>query len=189
VGDVVSKEDFAAAVRALLDNGFRFTVIGGTVVEVELGSKDLGDDVDVFAESPDPVIEEEEYYRVAEEQGWVIGQTWLGTPRVIVRVNQREVPVEFYENIHDFYVPPEILEAARKVRVKGVTVRMIRVEDHLVLKANAGRGSDMERLKELARLAKKGKLRVDPARLREAASYFDDEKGILNRLRSAGFPV
>lgn len=186
---MVSKREFSEAMRMLLDEGFRFTIIGGTVVEVELGSRDLGDDVDVFAESPSPVIDEEEYYRVAEERGWSIGQTWLGTPRVMVRVGDVEVPFEFYDNIYDFYVPEEILRDARKVRVGGVVARMIRVEDHLVLKANAGRGSDVERLKELARLAKKGKLRVDVERIRWAASLFDDEKGILNRLRSAGFRV
>jgi len=186
---LVSREGFARAVRALLDEGFRFTVIGGSVVEIALRSRDLGDDIDVFAESPNPVIEEEEYHRVAEERGWVVGQTWLGTPRIVVRAGDAEVPVEFYDNIYDFYVPPEILEGAEKLRVGGVTVRAIRVEDHIVLKANAGRGSDMERLKELARLAKKKRLRLDTDRIRWAASLFDDEKGILNRLRSAGFPL
>ncbi|MCE4624723.1 MAG: nucleotidyltransferase [Desulfurococcales archaeon] len=186
---MVSKKEFAQALRKLLDSGFRFTVIGGSVVELELGSRDLGDDIDLFAEAPSPVIEEEEYYRVAEENGWVIGQTWLGTPRVIVRVDQAEVPVEFYDNIYDFYVPEEILRDARKIRVSGVTVRAVRVEDHIVLKANAGRRSDMERLQEIARLVKKGKLQVDVKRIQWAAELFDDRKGILNRLRSAGFKV
>jgi predicted nucleotidyltransferase len=186
---VVSREEFARVVRLLLDSGFRFTVIGGTVVELEVGSRNLGDDVDVFAESPSPVVEEDFYRMVAEENGWVYGQTWLGTPRIIVRVGDREVPVEFYDNIYDFYVPEEVLNSAVKVKVKGVSVKMIRVEDHIVLKANAGRGSDMERLKEIARLVKKGKLKISLERVRETASLFDDMKGILNRLRSAGFSV
>jgi len=185
---MVSKNAFARVVRELLDRGFRFTVIGGTVVELALRSRDLGPDIDVFAEEPN-VLLEDEYRLVAEELGWGYGQTWLGTPRLIAHAEGEDVPVEFYDNIHDFYVPPEILERAEKVNVGGVRVRMVRLEDHIVLKANSGLGKDMDRLKELARLASKGRLRVDPARLREAASLFPDEKVILRRLRDAGFRV
>ena len=185
---MVSKRAFSAAVRLLLDRGFRFTVIGGTVVELALGSRDLGPDVDVFAEEPN-VLFEEEYHRVAEELGWSVGQTWLGTPSLIASVEGESFPIEFYDNLFDFNVPPEILERAKAVNVQGVRVRMVSVEDHIVLKANRGLGQDMDRLKELARLAKKGRLKVDPSRLREAASYFPDEKVILRRLRDAGFPV
>ena len=186
---MVSKKDFARTIRLLLDNGFRFVLIGGSVVEIELGSKDLGEDIDLFGESPSPVLEEDEYYRVAEENGWVIGQTWLGTPRLLVRAGENEVPVEFYDNIYDFYVPSEILNDARRLRVSGVVVRAVRVEDHIVLKANAGRRQDMERLGEIARLVKRGRLKVDLDRIRWAASLFDDEKVILSRLRSAGFSL
>ncbi len=185
---MVSKRGFTEAVRLLLDRGFRFTVIGGTVVELALGSRDLGPDVDVFAEDPN-VLLEEEYYRVAEELGWGLGQTWLGTPSLEARVGEESFPIEFYDNLYDFHVPPEILDRAQRVTVSGVRVKMVLVEDHIVLKANRGLGQDMDRLKELARLARKGRLRVDPTRLREAASFFDDERVILRRLRDAGFPV
>ncbi len=185
---MVSRRGFAEAVRLLLDKGFRFTVIGGTVVELALGSRDLGPDVDVFAEEPN-VFFEEEYHAVAEELGWGVGQTWLGTPALQARVGGEEFPIEFYDNLYDFNVPPEILERAQRVSVQGVRVRMVLLEDHIVLKANRGLGQDMDRLAELARLAKKGKLHVDPGKLREAASFFDDEKVILRRLREAGFPV
>ena len=185
---MVSKKGFAGAVRSLLDEGFRFTVIGGTVVELALRSRDLGPDVDVFAEEPNALFEDE-YRLLAEEKGWGYGQTWLGTPRLVVRVEGEEVPFEFYDNIHDFYVPPEILERAERVSVAGVRVRMVTVEDHIVLKANSGIGQHMVRLEELAKLANKGRLRVDTGRLREAASYFPDESVIIRRLRDAGFRV
>ncbi len=185
-GDLVSREGFASALRALLDRGFRFTIIGGTVVELELGSKDLGDDVDLFGEEPSPLFEEE-YRAVAEELGWSIGQTWLGTPQLIARVGQEEIPIEFYENIHDFYVPSEMLERAIRIDVAGVRVKAVRLEDHIALKAHAGRSSDMERLKEIGRLAKRGKIRVDRKALEEAVSFFGDEaKVVARRLREAG---
>ncbi|MEB2836681.1 MAG: nucleotidyltransferase [Desulfurococcales archaeon] len=186
---MVSAQVLAAVVRSLLDEGFKFTVIGGTVVEVELGSRDLGDDLDLFAEEPDVLVDEETYWEVAERNGWVIGQTWLGTPRILVRVGDEEVPVEFYDNLYDFYVPESMLKRARRASLGGVRVKMVRLEDHIVLKANAGRDKDLERLKEIARLVNRGKLRVNTKDLREAASEFEDEAVILRRLRDAGFKV
>ena len=183
---MVSRRAFSGVVRLLLDRGFRFTVIGGTVVELALGSRDLGEDIDVFGEEPSPLFEDE-YRLLAEEMGWVVGQTWIGTPRVVARFEGEEVPVEFYDNLHDFYVPPEMLERAERVRVDGVRVRMVRLEDHIVLKAHAGRGMDMDRLKEIARLVKKGRLSVDRKAILEAASLFgDEERVIVRRLREAG---
>ncbi len=183
---MVSRGDLAAALKELLGEGFRFTVIGGTVVELELGSRDLGDDVDVYAESPDVLAEEQVYRGVAEERGWEYGQTWLGTPRLGVRVDHVLVPVEFYDNLYDFYVPPLMLERARRVEVAGVRVRMVTLEDHLVLKANAGRDKDLERLSEVGRLVKRGRLRVDKDAVYEAAAEFDDPQVIVRRLRDAG---
>ena len=174
--------------RLLLDEGFRFTIIGGTVVEVALKSKDLGSDLDLFSEEPS-ALEEDEFVRLADSRGWVLGQTWLGTPRIVARHGAEEVPVEFYDNLYDFYVPQEILDDALRVSLDGVRVKMIRVEDHIVLKANAGRGSDIERLKELARLAKKGKLRIDQARILDSVNLFDEPQVLLRRLRDAGFKI
>jgi predicted nucleotidyltransferase len=184
---MVSKQSFAKAIRLLLDHGFQFTVIGGTVVEVALGSRDLGPDIDLFAEEPN-VFMEEEYHRIADELGWGVGQTWLGTPALIARLKE-EFPIEFYDNLFDFHVPMEMLNRAVKINVGGVRVKMIAVEDHIILKANSGRSTDFERLKELARLVKKGRLKVDAKRLRESASLFLDEKVILRRLRDAGFKL
>lgn len=183
---MVSAGELAAVVRALLDEGLKFTIIGGTVVEVELGSRDLGDDLDVFAEEPDVLVNEESYREVSERRGWVMGQTWLGTPRILVRVGDIEVPVEFYDNLYDFYVPHSMLEGARRASIGDVRVKMIRLEDHLVLKANAGREKDLERLREIAKYVKKGKLKIDTKLIREAASEFEDEQVILRRLRDSG---
>lgn len=185
---MVSKNDASNVLRILLDEGFRFTVIGGTVVELHLGSKDLGDDLDLFSESPS-ALEEEEFIRLAESRAWTLGQTWLGTPRLIARVQGSEVPVEFYDNMYDFYVPPEILDNASKVSIGNVRVKIVSIEDHIVLKANSGRGSDMERLKEIARHARKGRLRIDSKRVFEAVNLFDEPQVLLRRLRDAGFKL
>ncbi len=180
---MVSRRAFAEAVRMLLDRNFRFVVIGGTIIEYAMGSEDLGDDIDLFAESPSVVFEEHLYRSVAEEYGWILGYTWLGTPRIIVRVGGEEVPVEFYENIHDFYIPPAFIERSVRAEIGGVRVRMLQLEDHIVLKASAGRSVDMERLKEVSRLARKGRIPIDRRRLLEAASELEDRDVIIRRLR------
>lgn len=59
------------------------------MVEHAIGSRDLGDDIDLFAESPSVLFEENYYRRVAEENGWILGYTWLGTPRIIARIGMR----------------------------------------------------------------------------------------------------
>ena len=183
---MVSREGFGKALRALLDRGFRFTIIGGTIVELALGSRDLGDDVDVFGEDPSPLFEDE-YRAVAEELGWGVGQTWLGTPKIIARIGAEEIPIEFYDNIHDFYVPEPMLERAERVSVGGVRVKMVLLEDHLALKAHAGRSSDMDRLREVGRLVKRGRLRINRRRLEEAISMFEDASRVVERrLREAG---
>ncbi|MEB3851857.1 MAG: nucleotidyltransferase [Desulfurococcales archaeon] len=186
---MVSASIVGRVVKELAGEGFRFTIIGGTVVELALGSRDLGDDVDVYAEEPDVLVEEEKYREVAERRGWVLGQTWLGTPMILVRVGDVEVPVEFYDNMFDFYVPPSMVERARRASVGGARAKVVRLEDHIVLKANAGREKDIERLREIASLASKGKLHLNLKAIKEAASEFDDEPVILRRLRDAGFRV
>ena len=186
---MVTHSEFAEAIRLLLDEGFTFTVIGGTIVEVKLGSRDLGDDIDLLAESPDVITSEDEYFSLANRKGWVIGQTWLGTPRILVRIGDSEIPVEFYDNLLDFYVPPSMLERAERVRIGDVRVRMLRLEDHIVLKANAGREKDLKRLQEIARHIRRGRLSVDKDIIRRAIDEFEENTVIIRRLRDSGIPV
>ncbi|MEM1927199.1 MAG: nucleotidyltransferase [Acidilobaceae archaeon] len=183
---MVSRRALAEAVKKLYSEGFEFVVIGGTIVELMLGSSDLGDDVDVFSENP-LVYDEDAFVSVASSNKWVLGHTWLGTPRLIIRAAGEEVPFEFYDNIHDFFVPPGFLERrVNSVRVEGIEVRMLGLEEHLVLKANAGRSSDIERLKDIARALRARKLSIDRERLYEDALEFEDSHVILRRLREAG---
>ncbi|MEN2999404.1 MAG: nucleotidyltransferase [Acidilobaceae archaeon] len=179
---MVSRNALARALKALLDHGFRFTVIGGTVVEYALGKEDLGDDVDLFAEHPSPVFDEGEYRRFAEELGWSYGQTWLGTPRIVASVGE-EVPIEFYENLYDFYVPEKVLEGSVRVEIGEIKVKMVTLEHYLLLKANSGRGVDMDRLAEIAKLVKRGRLALDVRKVEEGARSFDEGEVLLRRLR------
>jgi predicted nucleotidyltransferase len=183
---VFSLDDLAVIMGRIVEAGIDAVVIGGTAVQLALKSRRLEGDLDLFALSPSPLLEEEVYRGLADRMGWDYSYTDLGTPRLLARVRGEEIPVEFYENIHDFYVPREILEEAASIRVRGLRIRVIGVEDHLVLKARAGGERDLARLRELA---SNPRLRVDPRRLRERAGLFEEEQVILRRLRDAGFRV
>ena len=183
---MVSVGGFAEAVRLLLESGFKFTVIGGTIVEISLKSRDLGDDIDVFAEEPSILDGEGQYYSIAEKRGWSVGQTWLGTPRLLIRAGGEEVPVEFYDNLYDFYVPESFLGRSSRVEVGGVRVKHVRLEDHIVLKANSGRPKDIDRLREIGRMIRSGRLRASERAIMEAASEFEEEPVIVRRLKEAG---
>ena len=186
---MVSKREAEEVLKTLLNEGFRFTLIGGTIVELELGSKDLGDDLDLFAEKPDVFVEENLYREVASKYDWSIGQTWLGTPRILARVEGVEVPIEFYDNIYDFYVPQDMIERAIRRSLGGVRIKALILEDHIVLKANAGREKDLERLKEIAKYVKRGRLKIDKRKILEASNLFEESGVILRRLRDSGLPV
>ncbi len=185
-GALVGRKAFATAMRSLLDSGLKFTVIGGTVVSLEAGLDDVGDDVDLFAESPSVMESEDAYIRVAEANSWHIGQTWLGTPRITVIAEGEEVPVEFYDNLYDFYVPERFIRDARRVDVEGVKVKAIRVEEYLALKGRAGREEDVEGLKRVVELIKRSRLKVSYDEVKRAAEEFEESQIILRRLREVG---
>lgn len=181
-------EDLAEIMKVLVDASVKAVVIGSTVVQLELRKKQLEEDVDLFVEEPSPFIEEEFYRRLASEHGWGVGQTWIGTPSLIARRGGEDIVVELYENIYDFYVPPELLERAPKKNIRGVPVRVLRLEDYALLKAKAGRDEDMEDLEELAMLVKSGRLRFDRRLVRESIQFFpeEDQRLMEKRLKKVG---
>lgn len=181
---MVSRRAFAQAMRRLLDNNFKFTVIGGTIAALAMGQQDLGDDVDVFAESPSIVDNEDAFRSVAEANSWDYGQTWLGTPRITIIVSDEEVPVEFYDNLYDFYIPERFLAEAKRVEVEGVRVKALGLEHYLVLKARSG--SDDETLKYLGEAARKGRLKVEANRIYDLSKEFDDRQVIIRKLKEYG---
>jgi len=183
--------DLAGIIDKLRSRGFKGVVIGSTVIQLYLGSKKLEDDVDFFALEPSPLIEEDFYRGIASEHGWGFSYTELGTPRLIVRLPRGEVVLEFYENIHDFYIPEEMLRRAPVERVQGVPVQHLLKEDYVVLKAKAGRNKDIQDLRRIYSLYKTGRLKLDARLLREALQLLpeDDARLAAKRLKSIGFPV
>ncbi len=184
-------DDLVHVMKELSQRGVDAVIIGGTTVELAIKAQKLSGDLDLFPLNMSPLIEEDFYRALAEELGWGFGYTDLGTPRLVARVKSGDLPVEFYENIHDFYVPPAMLESATTKRIGGVEVKVIQPEDYVVLKARAGGEEDLEKLKELSRLAAKGKLKLNPRLIRRSLEYFpEDERSVIERrLRDSSFKI
>lgn len=185
-------QDLAWLLSRLQEHGIRGVVVGSTVVELELRRRQLEDDVDVFVLEPSPLVEEERYHTVAEEEGWQVTYTALGTPKFIARVpGGEEVVVEFYENIHDYYIPPEMLENAPKKKIGGVEARFLRLEDYIVLKAKAARETDIEDLRIIREYIEEGKLKVDGRIIKQGIELLpeEDRDFVVNKLRELGFRV
>jgi predicted nucleotidyltransferase len=184
--------DLAWLFRKLQDHGVKGVVVGSTVVELALRRRQFEDDVDIFALEPSPLVEEDRYREIAASEGWQVSQTALGTPKFIVKLpSGEEVIVEFYENIFDYYIPPEILEQAPKKSIEGVEVKVLRVEDYIVLKAKAARDTDIEDLRIVKEYVDEGKLKVDMRIVKRDIELLpEEERGfVVNKLREVGFQL
>ena len=182
--------DLAWLLGRLQESGVRGVVVGSTVIELALRRKQFEDDIDVFVLEPSPLIEEDFYRSLAEREGWEISFTALGTPKLVAKLpSGEEVIVELYENILDYYIPPEILEQAPKKKIGKTEVRMIRPEDYIVLKAKAAREADIEDLKIVKEYVDEGKLRIDKRIIKRDIELLPEEdRGFVeNKLRELGF--
>lgn len=182
----------AEALRRLSFEGIGGVIIGSTTYALRLGVKELEDDVDLFTTTISPVFDEDVVFEAAEKIGCQLGSTEWGTPSLeCVLSSECVVPIELYENIHDFYVPSEMLEEAETLEIEGVEVRVLRIEDYIILKARAGREQDMETLSYISDLIKSKALKVDSKILTGRLSLFDEDerKLIMRRLNTVSIRI
>lgn len=185
-------KDIAWLIKKLEEEGIRGVIIGSTVIELELRHKSFEDDIDFFVLEPSPLIEEDRYREIAFRNNWQMSYTALGTPKFVIRLpSGEEVITEFYENIHDFYTPLEIIENAPTKRISGVGIRVIRPEDYIVLKAKAAREPDIEDLRIVKEYIDSGRLRIDERIIKRDIELLpeEDKKFVIHKLRELGFRV
>ncbi len=177
--------DLAYVLGKLSSHGVKFVVIGDTVIQLALKQKELSGDIDLFVYEPSPLVEEDFYRGVAEEEGWIISSTEIGTPKLVARVNDREIIIELYENFMDIEIPEEILNEARTINLRGVKVRILKPEHYFVLKAR--QGVDLDKLENYYR--KLGTL--DKKLLSKTIGKFpkDERNLIIERLALIGITL
>lgn len=181
-------DDLASVLGRIYSYGIEGVIIGSTVFYLKIKEKQLKDDIDLFVTKPSPLVEEEEYVRIAYRESWEISYTDIGTPRFIIKHPSGEIIVEFYENIHDFYIPEEIISSSTKIRIRNVDIKIVHLEDYIVLKAKAARESDIEFLKQLKTYINKGRIKINKKRIQETISLFphEEQSFIRNKLYETG---
>jgi predicted nucleotidyltransferase len=164
-----------------------FVIIGDTIVDISLGRKGTESDVDLFITSFSPIFEEDKIREFAYRQGWDFGKTPIDTPRVIANYEDYELQIDFYENFQDFFVPEKVLENYIMIKLDGDQFKSIKLEDYILLKANAFREEDEDELKSLVYLISEGKLRINKDYLSSHVELFDENaKSIKDRLQLVG---
>ncbi len=178
-------------ISKLKGKGVDCVVIGSDVLEL-VGKIKISevDDIDLFVTNKSTLIEEQLFRSLAKENNWYYSTTWLDTPKYIIPYGGHEYHVELYENIYDFYVPPELLDSSIKIKLdKEVTCRSLNVEAYIILKAKAGRQKDNEDLKRMRELVSKGKLKISSKRIQEYLTYIPEEERsmVVNKLAKYKF--
>ena len=169
---------YSEIMRSLRDQGFDFILIGGAFFDLYAKKGYIEGDIDLFALSPDPFFEEDTYRSFAVERGYDVEQTWLGTPRL---VHPEGAPVEFYQNLMEFEMPPSFLEDAQEKKLGGVSVKVLGLEHNILLKARAALVEERH-ADELAERLRRGKLRYDRGVLRRLLGEFGESWPAMERI-------
>lgn len=172
----------------LRDAGIDGIIIGSTCLSIALGDTDIEGDVDLFATSISPLFDEERVRQIAYQKGWSTGVTELGTPSVTLNIEGVDITVELYENILDFYIPPESIDVCRqRVELDSIEVKYVALECWIIFKARRGSDRDMATLSKVKQLVDEGVLTVDRLILEKVLEmYEDDRRYIYSRLKSLG---
>jgi len=175
----------------LKEVGVDGVIIGSTALMLHQNLNEFEDDIDIFVTNFSPYVNEDLVRSIANKLGCDIAQTMWGTPALYCIFNDDEVTIELHENVLDLYIPESIIKSAKELKVMDVRVKVIGIEDYIVLKARAGRDHDLEDLKIIAEMVRRGDLKVNinniMRRVRE--DFTEEEKTIVSRLREAGFKL
>lgn len=170
--------------------GLKIAVIGSTALYYHTGARRFSEDLDLYVYEGSIIDREESLRQYCVEKGCDVGATDLGTPKLAVKRGDEEIEIEIYENIFDFYIPIEMIEKSRDVRIGDSEIKILLPEYYIVLKARTGSEADIEKLALVSDLVRENRLRINTALVREAASLFEGEdKMILSRIRSIGIRV
>ena len=166
-------------------------MIGNTCLNLALKQREFEDDIDLFVTSLSPLIDEDKIRESAYRNGWSVGFTELGTLSLVLNIENTDIKVDLYENIHDFYIPNEALDICkRRIVVEGTEINYVAVECWAVFKAKRGSNQDLFSLSKLKVFVDEGEIKLDLGLMRKIAELYEDEsRFIYDRLRALGFKV
>jgi predicted nucleotidyltransferase len=186
-----SKKVLRDALVRLKEAGVEGVIIGSTVLMLYLNIDEFEDDIDIFVTNFSPYADEELVRSIAVKLGCELSQNEWGTPSLYCNFNDNELTIDLHENVLDLFIPENIIKSAREVKLLDIKVKCISIEDYIVLKARAGRDHDLEDLKVISDMVRRGDLKLNINLIKERIKneFLDEEKLIINRLRSSGLKI
>jgi len=179
---VFSNRALSKMISVLRTKGVDGVIIGSTSIELALRRDSFEGDIDLLVTSASVLVNYGVLEELARSHGCTLGSTWLGTPSITCFIDGEEVTADLYENLHDFYIPDEIVENAVEYQVLGIKVRAIKPEDYVVLKAVAGRNEDLEALRKIGEAIRRRELKIDRRLVELRVELFSERRSILRRL-------
>ena len=173
----------------LSKRGIDFILIGSAVLPLLYGIDWDVHDIDVFLTNKSTITEPDLFEEIARENDWDVGMDMNGMMYYEILINAQVIRVDLMENILDIYIPEEMINNAVKVKVDGIEIRSIRLEDLLVLKAREASEEGDEFLSRIAEILAdpESKLSIDKEYLKRAINYYtDDRDSIERRLEKSG---
>lgn len=137
----------------LAERGISFIVTGGAAVSLLLNERSIIDDIDLLVLSPDPVLEEEAYYGLAEHLGCELERNSMGGPRLVF---DDGFALDFFSPSLNIEVPQDVLESYEVIRTqRGFPIKVASLEAVMVLKSQAiaWESGDIDSLRDIARKA------------------------------------
>ncbi|BDR93296.1 nucleotidyltransferase [Vulcanisaeta souniana JCM 11219] len=167
----------------LSKRGIDFMLIGSAVLPLLYGVNWNVHDIDIFIINKSTVTEPELFEEIAKDNDWDVGMDMNGMMYYEVLVDAQVVRVDLMENLLDIYIPEAMISKSLRIKVNGLEIRSIRLEDLLVLKAREASEEGDEFLSRIAEMLAdpESKLNIDRKYLREAINYYPDDKDAIER--------
>ncbi|MFB6471091.1 MAG: nucleotidyltransferase [Vulcanisaeta sp. AZ3] len=170
-------------------HGIDFVLIGSAILPLLYNINWNIHDIDLFIINKSTVIEQELFEGIAKENDWDAGMDMNGMMYYEILVNAQIIRIDLMENLLDIYIPEQMLRNTAKIKVDGLEIKSIRLEDLLVLKAREASEEGDEFLSRIAEILAdpKGGLSIDKDYLRNAINYYpEDAESIGRRLERSG---
>ncbi len=167
----------------LSKRGIDFMLIGSAVLPLLYGVNWNVHDIDIFIINKSTVTEPELFEEIAKDNDWDVGMDMNGMMYYEILVDAQVVRVDLMENLLDIYIPEGMIRNSLRIKVNGLEIRSIRLEDLLVLKAREASEEGDEFLSRIAEILAdpESKLNIDRKYIREAINYYPDDKDAIER--------
>ncbi len=169
--------------------GIEFILIGSAILPLLYGINWNIHDIDLFIINKSTVMEPELFEEIARENDWDVGMDMNGMMYYEILIDADVVRVDLMENLLDIYIPEGMISNAVRVKIDGLEIRSVRLEDLLVLKAREASEEGDEFLSRIAEILAdpESGISLDKEYLVKAINYYPDDKdSIQRRLEKAG---